>query len=117
MMGPDYTHWHGTYEVAKHFYTKMLPELEQLARDGMQSDDPQKKAAGEALAKKIEEVLNNTDHRWYLNKTPPEEKAERKAEQELEKADKDREKAERKAEKEKDKAERKAEDQKDDDDD
>jgi hypothetical protein len=21
MMGPDYTHWHGTYEVAKTFYT------------------------------------------------------------------------------------------------
>ena len=82
MMGPDYTHWHGTYEVAKHFYTKMLPELEQLARAGKQSDDPQKKAAGEALAKKIEEVLNNSDHRWYLNKTPPEEKAERKKQQE-----------------------------------
>ena len=29
MMGPDYTHWHGTYEVAKHFYSKMIPELKE----------------------------------------------------------------------------------------
>jgi len=26
MMGPDYTWWHGMYEVAKHFYFKLLPE-------------------------------------------------------------------------------------------
>ena len=27
MMGPDYTWWHGMYEVAKHFYTKFIPEV------------------------------------------------------------------------------------------
>ncbi len=26
MMGPDYTWWHGFYEVAQHFYFKFLPE-------------------------------------------------------------------------------------------
>ncbi|HOZ06810.1 MAG TPA: multiheme c-type cytochrome [candidate division Zixibacteria bacterium] len=26
MMGPDYTWWHGLYEVAKHFYFGLLPE-------------------------------------------------------------------------------------------
>ena len=30
MMGPDYTQWHGFYEVAKHFYTKFIPELKEL---------------------------------------------------------------------------------------
>ncbi len=30
MMGPDFTQWHGFYEVAKHFYTKFLPEAEKL---------------------------------------------------------------------------------------
>ena len=30
MMGPDYTQWHGFYEVAKHFYTEFLPEAEAL---------------------------------------------------------------------------------------
>ncbi len=30
MQGPDYTQWHGFYEVAKHFYFKFLPEAEAL---------------------------------------------------------------------------------------
>lgn len=30
MMGPDYTQWHGFYEVAKHFYNEFLPEAEHL---------------------------------------------------------------------------------------
>ncbi len=30
MMGPDYTQWHGFYEVAKHFYNDFLPEAEHL---------------------------------------------------------------------------------------
>ncbi len=30
MMGPDYTQWHGFYEVAKTFYTEFLPEAERL---------------------------------------------------------------------------------------
>ncbi len=30
MMGPDYTQWHGFYEVAKNFYTEFLPQAEEL---------------------------------------------------------------------------------------
>lgn len=30
MIGPDYTQWHGFYEVSKHFYNDFLPEAEQL---------------------------------------------------------------------------------------
>ena len=30
MMGPDYAWWHGMYEVAKHFYTSFLPEVERI---------------------------------------------------------------------------------------
>jgi hypothetical protein len=30
MMGPDYTQWHGFYEVAQSFYTEFLPEAEHL---------------------------------------------------------------------------------------
>jgi len=30
MMGPDYTQWHGFYEVAKNFYTEFIPEAEHL---------------------------------------------------------------------------------------
>ena len=81
MMGPDYTHWHGTYEVAKHFYTKMIPDLEHLVREGKQSGDQARIAAADVLAKKIDEVLNSADHRWYLNKMHPAERDERKRRQ------------------------------------
>ena len=30
MMGPDYTQWHGFFDVAKIFYTELIPEAEQL---------------------------------------------------------------------------------------
>jgi len=46
MMGPDFTQWHGFYEVAKHFYTKFIPELKEL--------EPK-------LASKI---LAMEEHRW-----------------------------------------------------
>lgn len=32
MMGPDYTQWHGFYEVAKHFYNDFIPEAEALQK-------------------------------------------------------------------------------------
>jgi len=32
MLGPDFTQWHGFYEVAKHFYTKFLPECEEIQK-------------------------------------------------------------------------------------
>jgi len=42
MMGPDYTQWHGFFEVAKTFYTEFIPEAEQLlpgvSADVMKSD-------------------------------------------------------------------------------
>jgi hydroxylamine dehydrogenase len=31
MMGPDYTQWHGFYEVAKNFYFDFIPEAEELS--------------------------------------------------------------------------------------
>ncbi|MBN1852660.1 MAG: hypothetical protein JW829_08045 [Pirellulales bacterium] len=82
MMGPDYTHWHGTYEVAKHFYVEMTPELEDLVAKGKQSKDPSQQAAAEKLEKRLAEVLASTNHQWYLNRMDPAEKAERDRRQE-----------------------------------
>ncbi|MCU0962010.1 MAG: hypothetical protein MUF48_18105 [Pirellulaceae bacterium] len=81
MMGPDYTHWHGTYEVAKHFYAKMVPELEELVAAGEASGDAAKATAAQALRTKLEEVLTSENHRWYLDLMTPEERAERKQRQ------------------------------------
>ncbi len=82
MMGPDYTHWHGTYEVTKHFYVKMVPELEDLIDKGKRSSDAKKQAAAAALEAKLTEVLNSPNHRWYLDKMDPAEKEERRKRQE-----------------------------------
>lgn len=83
MMGPDYTHWHGTYEVAKHFYTDFLPELEELIHDGKASSDPAKVKAAEALEIKMNEILSTDDHKWFVGEMDPEE-AERRAKAALE---------------------------------
>ncbi len=79
MMAPDYTHWHGTYDLAKHFYTKMIPELEHLVANGAASGDAKKKTAAKALQAKIDEVLNSSNHMWYLDKLTDKQKAVRKA--------------------------------------
>ncbi len=53
MQGPDYTWWHGMYEVGKHFYQKFIPQL--------------KEAAGEELAKELLEkyVYSQPGHEWH----------------------------------------------------
>ena len=78
MMGPDYTHWHGTYEVAKHFYSEFIPGLQELIREHGADKDPAKAGAAAALAKRLDEILNSENHRWYLGKMDPAE-AEKRA--------------------------------------
>ncbi len=78
MMGPDYTHWHGTYEVAKSFYVELIPQLEGLVKANVDSKDPEKAKAAQALQQKIDEVLNQDAHKWSLNKMDPQEAELRK---------------------------------------
>jgi hypothetical protein len=77
MMGPDYTHWHGTYDLAKHWYSKFVPELEELIEKGKQAGGDQAKAA-ESLENELNAMLNSDDHKWYLNKLSDEQKKMRK---------------------------------------
>jgi hypothetical protein len=79
MMAPDYTHWHGTYEVAQHFYIKFIPELEKLIHKGEAAKDAKKQQAAKALKAKLDEILNSDNHKWYLNKLTDKQKAVRKA--------------------------------------
>jgi len=57
MMGPDYTHWHGMYEVAKHYYMKFLPAVIKVA--AKKSDEMKAK-----YEKKIEKLLEREEHLW-----------------------------------------------------
>jgi hypothetical protein len=78
MMGPDYTHWHGTYEVAKTFYTHYVPELREMIAKALQSGDQTKVAAAQRLDSKLSEVLTSSNHNWFIGQMDPEEAARRK---------------------------------------
>jgi hydroxylamine dehydrogenase len=78
MMAPDYTHWHGMYEVAKKFYSEYIPQLERLVEANQASPDPEKVKAAQALKVRLDEVLTSEDHKWYSGKMDPEEAARRK---------------------------------------
>ncbi|TNF22384.1 MAG: hydroxylamine oxidoreductase [Deltaproteobacteria bacterium] len=77
MMGPDYTHWHGTYEVAKHFYSEYVPMLEELVEANKTSADPAKAKAAEELRELLHQTLESPNHRWFLGKMDPAEKERR----------------------------------------
>ncbi|MHC4943594.1 MAG: multiheme c-type cytochrome [Planctomycetota bacterium] len=78
MMAPDYTHWHGTYDIAKTFYTHFVPELREMIEKSLHADDPAKVEGAKKLQAGLDEVLNSDDHKWYLGKLDPEETAKRK---------------------------------------
>ncbi|MDH5526172.1 MAG: multiheme c-type cytochrome [Nitrospirota bacterium] len=79
MQAPDYTHWHGTYELAKHFYGKYVPELEELIEANRQGPAAIEAAA---LEKLLHEVLGSPNHRWYLGQLSDAERAERELQRE-----------------------------------
>ncbi|MCX6641544.1 MAG: cytochrome c3 family protein [bacterium] len=53
MQGPDYTWWHGMYEVAKNFYEEFLPQVKEIAGNEMYNQ----------LMDKY--VYNQPGHLWY----------------------------------------------------
>jgi len=56
MMGPDYTQWHGFFEVAQRFYMELLPEAEHLY-PGITA-----------------EFIDSEHHRWFREGISPEER-------------------------------------------
>lgn len=78
MMGPDYTHWHGTYEVAKTFYTHLVPALRELIHEANASGKASRIEAAKKLAAKLNEILNSDDHKWFLGKMDSAEAERRK---------------------------------------
>ena len=81
MNGLDWTHWHGTNDLAKNFYSHFIPELEALIEKGKHSSDAIKVEAANAIEKRLNEILNSKNHKWYLNKMDPSEKEKREARQ------------------------------------
>ncbi len=75
MMGPDYTHWHGMYEVSKHFYEKFLPAVIKAAKE--KSPEMGKKWEG-----KVQELLTRDEHRWLKGLSAEETEALQKSKKE-----------------------------------
>jgi len=65
MMGPDYTHWHGMYEVSKHYYTEFLPAVIEAA-------ESQSAELGAKYRALVEEQLAQPEHTWLKGLSPEE---------------------------------------------
>jgi hypothetical protein len=76
MMGPDYTQWHGNFEVADRFYMELVPEIEELIAEGKKHG---KTAQANKVQALLDEILNSEMHKWFLGKSDPAEVAKRKA--------------------------------------
>ena len=63
MMAPDYTHWHGMYEVADRFYQSFIPEAREIARQAAEHGKTAQAAAVNAL---IDAILARPEHAWSL---------------------------------------------------
>ncbi|MEE8526264.1 MAG: multiheme c-type cytochrome [Thermoanaerobaculia bacterium] len=62
MMAPDYTHWHGMYEVAERFYMKLIPQAEEIV-DHAAGDGRRTQAL--AVQAVIDDILARPEHAWF----------------------------------------------------
>jgi hypothetical protein len=63
MMAPDYTHWHGMYEVSQHFYNDFIPEVLELAEE---------KGLKDKYTKMMDELIEKPEHKWFKTGGNPE---------------------------------------------
>ncbi len=61
MMAPDYTHWHGMYEVAERFYQELVPQAREIAEHARKEG---KAKQGDAVDQVIDDILARPEHKW-----------------------------------------------------
>jgi len=62
MMAPDYTHWHGMFEVAERFYMELIPQARELVARARTAGRTSSAASVERV---IDEILARPEHAWY----------------------------------------------------
>ena len=62
MMAPDYTHWHGMYEVAERFYMELIPQAREITNHAATTGHA---AAGRTVNAVIDEILSRPEHDWF----------------------------------------------------
>jgi hypothetical protein len=60
MQGPDYTQWHGFFEVAHRFYFELVPQARELAHGDSR------------VLRVIDEILGRPEHVWKQGMSPEE---------------------------------------------
>jgi hypothetical protein len=71
MMAPDYTHWHGMFEVAERWYMEFVPQVREILAHAREAGNA---AAADAVSKVFDEILSRPEHRWMTEgptKAPP----------------------------------------------
>ncbi len=66
MVGPDFAHWEGMYEVAHRFYIEMVPQVREVIETAKQAGKTEAAAKVQTL---LDQILNSEFHRWYLGKS------------------------------------------------
>jgi hypothetical protein len=61
MMAPDYTQWHGLFEVAERFYTKLIPEAREITAAAMRAGRAEPARRVNAV---IDGILARPEHQW-----------------------------------------------------
>ena len=77
MFAPDYTQWHGFYEIAERFYMEFLPQVNEIIEHAA-AEGGEKAAAAREVQEMVAEVLNRDEHRWFTGNEPEEIKAARR---------------------------------------
>ncbi len=62
MMAPDYTHWHGMFEVAERFYIELIPQALELADHAGSTGQG---AQARAVRAAVDAVLSRPEHAWF----------------------------------------------------
>lgn len=67
MMAPDYTHWHGMYEVAERFYMGLIPQAREITAHAAEAG---KKEGADAANRVIDEIMARPEHNWLQQSVP-----------------------------------------------
>ena len=76
MMAPDYTHWHGMFEVAERFYVQLVPQAREILAEAAEHG---RGAAARAAGAVLDEILARPEHAWFVEGAEDKTEAIRKA--------------------------------------
>lgn len=62
MMAPDYTQWHGLFEVAERFYMELIPQSREITRGAAENGQAE---AAARVNEVIDGILARPEHAWF----------------------------------------------------